>query len=103
MAKKGKIEVVKELEYKGIKLGQKIKIGYWADKEEMIIGVDTEDGDFIMSNSGSTHKSGITLKEEIERDGFTGVKILKGYENIDAFEWSWVDRYDFSLVEEESE
>ena len=69
----------------------------------MIIGVDTEDGDFIMSNSGSTHKSGITLKEEIERDGFTGVKILKGYENIDAFEWSWADRYDFSLVEEESE
>ena len=46
-----------------------------------------------MSNSGSTHKSGITLKEEIERDGFTGVKILKGYENIDAFEWSWADKY----------
>lgn len=101
MAKKGKIEVVKELEYKGIKLGQKIKIGYWADKEEMIIGVDTEDGDFIMSNSGSTHKSGITLKEEIERDGFTGVKILKGYENIDAFEWSWVDKDDFTVIEEE--
>ena len=38
MAKKGKIEVVKELEYKGIKLGQKVKVGYWADKEEMIIG-----------------------------------------------------------------
>lgn len=101
MAKKGKIEVVKELEYKGIKLGQKIKIGYWADKEEMIIGVDTEDGDFLMTNSGSTHKSGITLKEEIERDGFTGVKILKGYENIDAFEWSWVDKDDFTVVEEE--
>ena len=101
MAKKGKIEVVKELEYKGIKLGQKIKIGYWADKEEIIIGVDTEDGDFIMSNSGSTHKSGITLKEEIERDGFTGVKILKGYENIDAFEWSWVDKDDFTVIEEE--
>lgn len=101
MAKKGKIEVVKELEYKGIKLGQKIKVGYWADKEEMIIGVDTEDGDFIMSNSGSTHKSGITLKEEIERDGFTGVKILKGYENIDAFEWSWVDKDDFTVIEEE--
>lgn len=101
MAKKGKIEVVKELEYKGIKLGQKVKVGYWADKEEMIIGVDTEDGDFIMSNSGSTHKSGITLKEEIERDGFTGVKILKGYENIDAFEWSWVDKDDFTVIEEE--
>ncbi len=101
MAKKGKIEVVKELEYKGIKLGQKIKIGYWADKEEMIIGVDTEDGDFLMTNSGSTHKSGITLKEEIERDGFTGVKILKGYENIDAFEWSWVDKDDFTVIEEE--
>lgn len=101
MAKKGKIEVVKELEYKGIKLGQKIKIGYWADKEEMIIGVDTEDGDFLMTNSGSTHKSGITLKEEIERDGFTGVKILKGYENIDAFEWSWLDKDDFTVVEEE--
>ncbi len=101
MAKKGKIEVVKELEYKGIKLGQKIKIGYWADKEEMIIGVDTEDGDFLMTNSGSTHKSGITLKEEIERDGFTGVKILKGYEKIDAFEWSWVDKDDFTVIEEE--
>lgn len=101
MAKKGKIEVVKELEYKGIKLGQKIKIGYWADKEEMIIGVDTEDGDFLMTNSGSTHKSGITLKEEIERDGFTGVKILKGYENIDAFEWNWVDKDDFTVIEEE--
>ena len=101
MAKKGKIEVVKELEYKGIKLGQKIKIGYWADKEEIIIGVDTEDGDFLMTNSGSTHKSGITLKEEIERDGFTGVKILKGYENIDAFEWSWVDKDDFTVIEEE--
>ena len=101
MTKKGKIEVVKELEYKGIKLGQKIKIGYWADKEEMIIGVDTEDGDFLMTNSGSTHKSGITLKEEIERDGFTGVKILKGYENIDAFEWSWVDKDDFTVIEEE--
>lgn len=101
MAKKGKIEVVKELEYKRIKLGQKIKIGYWADKEEMIIGVDTEDGDFLMTNSGSTHKSGITLKEEIERDGFTGVKILKGYENIDAFEWSWVDKDDFTVIEEE--
>ncbi|WP_300453462.1 hypothetical protein [Fusobacterium sp.] len=101
MAKKGKIEVIKELEYKGIKLGQKIKIGYWADKEEMIIGVDTEDGDFLMTNSGSTHKSGITLKEEIERDGFTGVKILKGYENIDAFEWSWVDKDDFTVIEEE--
>ena len=101
MAKKGKIEVVKELEYKGIKLGQKIKIGYWADKEEMIIGVDTEDGDFLMTNSGSTHKSGITLKEEIERDGFTGVKILKGYENIDAFEWSWVDKDNFTVIEEE--
>ncbi len=101
MAKKGKIEVVKELEYKGIKLGQKIKIGYWADKEEMIIGVDIEDGDFLMTNSGSTHKSGITLKEEIERDGFTGVKILKGYENIDAFEWSWVDKDDFTVIEEE--
>lgn len=101
MAKKGKIEVVKELEYKGIKLGQKIKIGYWADKEEMIIGVDTEDGDFLMTNSGSTHKSGITLKEEIERDSFTGVKILKGYENIDAFEWSWVDKDDFTVIEEE--
>lgn len=101
MARKGKIEVVKELEYKGIKLGQKIKIGYWADKEEMIIGIDTEDGDFLMTNSGSTHKSGITLKEEIERDGFTGVKILKGYENIDAFEWSWVDKDDFTVVEEE--
>lgn len=101
MAKKGKIEVVKELEYKGIRLGQKIKIGYWADKEEMIIGVDTEDGDFLMTNSGSTHKSGITLKEEIERDGFTGVKILKGYENIDAFEWSWVDKDDFTVIEEE--
>lgn len=101
MAKKGKIEVVKELEYKGIKLGQKIKIGYWADKEEMIIGVDTEDGDFLMTNSGSTHKSGITLKEEIERDGFTGVKILKGYENIDAFEWSWIDKDDFTVIEEE--
>ncbi len=100
-AKKGKIEVVKELEYKGIKLGQKIKIGYWADKEEMIIGVDTEDGDFLMTNSGSTHKSGITLKEEIERDGFTGVKILKRYENIDAFEWSWVDKDDFTVIEEE--
>ena len=100
-AKKGKIEVVKELEYKGIKLGQKVKVGYWADKEEMIIGVDTADGDFIMSNSGSTHKSGITLKEEIERDGFTGVKILKGYENIDAFEWSWVDKDDFTVIEEE--
>lgn len=101
MAKKGKIEVVKELEYKGIKLGQKVKVGYWADKEEMIIGVDTEDGDFLMTNSGSTHKSGITLKEEIERDGFTGVKILKGYENIDAFEWSWVDKDDFTVIEEE--
>ena len=101
MAKKGKIEVVKELEYKGIKLGQKVKVGYWADKEEIVIGADTEDGDFLITNSGSTHKSGITLKEEIERDGFTGVKILKGYENIDAFEWSWVDKDDFTVVEEE--
>ena len=101
MAKKGKIEVVKELEYKGIKLGQKVKIGYWADKEEIIIGADVEDGDFLITNSGSTHKCGITLKEEIERDSFTGVKILKGYENIDAFEWSWVDRDDFTVIEEE--
>ena len=101
MAKKGKIEVVKELEYKGIKLGQKVKIGYWADKEEIIIGADVEDGDFLITNSGSTHKCGITLKEEIERDGFIGVKILKGHENIDAFEWSWVDRDDFTVIEEE--
>lgn len=101
MVKKGKIEVVEELEYKGIKLGQKIKIGYWADKEEMIIGVDTEDGDFLMTNSGSNNKCSLTLKEEIERDGFTGVKILKGYENIDAFEWSWIDKDDFTVVGEE--
>lgn len=103
MAKKGKIEVVKELEYKGIKLGQKVKVGYWADKEEIVIGADVEDGDFLITNSGVKRKCGITLQEEIERDGYTSVKVLEGYEKIDAFHWGWADRYDFSLVEEESE
>lgn len=103
MAKKGKIEVVKKFEYKGIKLGQKVKVGYWADKEEIIIGMDLDSGDFLITNSGLKKTIGITLKEEIERDGYTSVKVLEGYEKIDAFHWGWADRYDFSLVEEKNE
>ncbi len=100
MAKKGKIEVVKELEYKGIKLGQKVKVGYWADKEEIIIGVDLDSGDFLITNSGLKKTIGITLKEEIEAEGFLNVKVLEGYENIDGLQWSWADK-DYLGLEEE--
>lgn len=100
MAKKGKIEVVKELEYKGIKLGQKVKVGYWADKEEIVIGVDLDSGDFLITNSGLKKTIGITLKEEIEAEGFLNVKVLEGYENIDGFQWSWTDK-DYLGLEEE--
>lgn len=97
-AKKGKIKVVEAFEHKGIKLGQKIKVSYFADKEEVVIGVDTDYGDFLITNSGSKNECGMTLKEEIEKDGFMNVVVLKGYENTDALKWSWIDRDNFIII-----
>lgn len=99
-AKKGKIEVVKEFEFEGIKLGQAVKVGHYADKKEIVIGVDLEAGDFLITNSGLKKTIGITLREEIEAEGFLNVKVLEGYENIDGFQWSWADK-DYLNLEEE--
>lgn len=100
MVKKGKIEVVKEFEFNGIKLGQTVKVGYYADKREIVIGVDLDTGDFLITNSGLKKTIGITLKEEIEAEGFLNIKVLEGYENIDGLQWSWADK-DYLNLEEE--
>lgn len=92
------VEVVENYEINGIKLGVKVRIGYFGDKIETIIGVDGC-GDFLITNSKLKRKLGITIEEEFEAEDMINVKILKGYEKTDALHWSWAEK-EFINIEE---